>query len=139
MTANVDEMPAGREMDSLVACDIFGWTRLGEFPNEQVKSYDWGAPPKPSKDAIQGSSSLHIVPYYSTDIWAAFQVVDELLDGTRTFALECWSLKNDHWQVMFKGKLDEEAARYEQLVWAYAKTRPLAICRAALKVMADED
>ena len=127
---NADEMPAGHEINALVAEGIMGWTqvRQADSTGDLCGIPSRGAPPS------------YILPHYSTDIAVAFQVVDKLLDGTRTFVLQCWSLENDHWQATFKGKLsegNEEVAQYGQLVYAYAETRPLAICRAALKVMAE--
>ena len=74
----------------------------------------------------------------STDIAAAFQVVDKLLDGTRTFSLECWSVNNDSWQAMFKCEFDNDVPEWGRLDTGWARTRPLAICHAALKVIAEE-
>lgn len=128
---DIDQLPAGRAADALVAEKVMEWTEVMVF--HQIHC---GIPPEGDKrregyDVFFGVKAT--IPEYSADIEAAFEVVDKLLDGTRTFLLECWSLKNDHWQAMFKG-----AARYEKLAWASAETRPLAICRAALRVMAED-
>ena len=128
---NVDQMPAGRETDLLVMEKVMG----------RIPCDEWIPVSHPETGWLKNCRCQACYPaddpaYYSTDTAAAFQVVDNLLDGTRTFSLACWSLENDHWQAIFTGKLNMEATRYEQFDDAFAETRPLAICRAALKVMA---
>lgn len=119
----MSELTAGHELDTLIAEKITGWTQM-QHDLSGIPPQDW---------------SQYLLPRYSTDIAAAFQVVDKLLDGTRAFALECWDQNATRWTARFVGKLNEETIQYEQLAYAFAETRPLAICHAALKVVAEEE
>ena len=109
-------MPAGREMDDLIARKVFGWQKL-EFP--AVPSYQ-----KPGKNKI--TLALYELPRYSTDIAAAWEVVEEM--QRRNF----WALINlysSYCRVIFT----LASAFLEPFeVRAEPNEIPLSICRAAL-------
>ena len=102
-------MPAGREMDALIAVAI-GWVI------EDVTAIS----PSGSKWARNVHGDDAWLPYYSTDIAAAWEVVVE-------FNNEC-TLNNVHgiWGVHFHGGVGE------------SKSAPLAICRAALLAVMED-
>lgn len=121
---NIDEMQAGREMDALVAERVMGWDRdvmgcLGA--PKGAKEYDtqchsWIG-------AWDENGNPNFLPHYSTDIAAAWQVVEWMKDWN--FTLD-W-LGSD-WQAMFQTEDDGE-------FFVNADTALLAICRAALKAL----
>lgn len=120
MTVDVDQMPAGRDMDKLIAQKIFGWGRLGIMPpGEQVTSLGYGAP----MNAV-----LRIVPHYSTDIADAWDVARI----SAAFFLEHPFTVGDSWCARFEDRGDG-TWQDEVVVRAVGSTAPLAICRAALK------
>lgn len=112
----MNTMLAGRELDALVAEKVMGL---------RVKYRTPGFPY--FEDYID---TAHDVPRYSTDIAAAWAVVEKihLLNGLdltygqpREGGVPAWRIKRDHC-----GDEEEDIA--------IADTVPLVICRAALKV-----
>jgi hypothetical protein len=87
---------------------------------------------------VFGRKPISLVPAYSTDENAAELVIARLnRPPLRWMSLkdgESWTF---HWRSPVLGDADDEstAARYARLVSASATTRPLAICRAALKLV----
>ena len=61
---------AGREMDALVAERVMGWSRSRWAPIDSL------LPPKDDKKRIEGHT--YYVPLFSTDIAAAWEVVEEM-------------------------------------------------------------
>ncbi len=88
---------------------------------------------------VFGRKPISDVPAYSTDESAADLVIARLnRPPLRWMSLkdgESWTF---HWRSPISGDLadDSTAATYVRLVSATAPTRPLAICRAALKLVA---
>lgn len=121
---NVDQMPAGIEMDALIAEKVIGakWDesrcRVCGFSldpdGKMCRSDDCSMRPVPARRADA------IAPY-STDIAAAWQVVERLRFCVVT-------------RVMSRGtyKAIAKVSRSKPQVSAHAETAPLAICRAAL-------
>jgi hypothetical protein len=106
-------MRAGRELDALVAEKVMGWKWIGpdEFNDNRHLT-------------LGGQKVQARIPDYSTDIAAAWDVVEKMRP-TFNLVLECVSLEyNCH--VARPGHLDEK-------VNVRADTAPLAICLAALK------
>jgi hypothetical protein len=142
-------LEAGRELDALVAEKIFGWQRRPfECNAEQrvVVPPDWT---DFSVDYWLGRDIYEHVPAYSTDIAAAWQVVERLRDlGCNHFSLE-WEQPYDD-----RPRRDREADPQERPwlfafnaprhlsgspsigmpdpVVLHASTAPLAICYGAL-------
>jgi len=95
-------MPASREMDAWIA-EIVGWV-IEDFT---------AISPRGSKWARNAHGDDDWLPYYSTDISAAWEVVDKYTDAVVEKV-------GDHYCVnLFVSS-------------ACAETAPLAICRAAL-------
>jgi hypothetical protein len=103
-------MEAGLEMDELVTESVMGWERR-TFKHDGVDF--WHLP---------GTARCELdVPPYSTDIAAAWQVVEK----ASLFKLDCLQIhdSSDWWcEIALEGR------PYE----ATADTAPLVICRAAL-------
>lgn len=117
-------MNASRELDKLIAEKIMGWTEL-EFKNPQyagsVELY--GAKPGERASPYTGAKAKYVVPKYSTDISAAWEVVEKLKWAEPEIS---WSDEQHCWHAMFrKGRSSG--------VSSGADTAPLAICLAALK------
>ena len=129
-------MDAGRELDALIALQIFRYTLDYEFADtlgapcvrELRDQYDeWG-----------------MLPHYSTEIGDAWLVVEKMHAGIdpatmnryQYLTLCCVSTYGAKWAASFDFNLGDEW--YEaDLIMSYpfavrASTAPLAVCRAAL-------
>lgn len=118
----IDKMEAGRDMDALIAERVMGYTvtRVNgepytEWHGHKAEPYHLGA--------------------YSTDIAAAWQVVEKMREG---FKFCCLDLHSDlHYSYTFSLTHYRAEDMHEQEhnpdFVAHAPTAPLAICRAALK------
>ena len=109
---NIDEMPAGREMDALVAEKVFG------VPHEDC--FDVYGGKRCVKDDEYGGPQC-----YSTDIAAAWEVVEKIREDYEP-RIELW---DEGWEVTILTGTDRGSASGRAL------TAPLAICRAALKAV----
>lgn len=106
-----------RELDVLIAEKVMGWTEIE--PDD--------------RDAFIGiepreGACFWAVPYYSTDIAAAWQVVDKL----KHFTLR---RKGDSWTVEYRdcqNPMDHMVVN-DCCASMTAETAPLAICLAALR------
>lgn len=111
---NIDAIPAGRELDAMVAEKVMGWRAVGGHK---------GVPSDPQ-------CTVHVeVPRYSTLISCAWEVVEKLQETSILEHLEQRDGDEGKYVVQFCAK-PNEAWWHEH---AYADTAPLAICRAALK------
>ena len=119
---NIDELPAGRELDALVAERVMGWhiTDAIKKPGQD----DYGVAP-----GQVGVLWVVRVPDYSTDIAAAWQVVERLikLDAFVSLDYDFQNVDSEKWSVTF---ITRKAIDCES-----GETAPLAICRAALKAV----
>jgi len=106
---------AGRELDALVAEKVMGW-KPSMFSN-----YPWQLVP-PDGDG----SAVRQVPNYSTDIAAAWLVVERMCEFPSYV-----SLGFGKW-LQFRVDIATGAGREVMNSRAFAKTAPLAICNAAL-------
>lgn len=113
---DVDAMVAGREMDALVAEKVMGLK-----------------PPWPILAFYEPSP-----PAYSTDIAAAWEVLDKAFDvvpGMESGFPAVLHWRNDWRVAMLDGNcVPMKTTDGGKLIVAIASTAPLAICRAALKV-----
>jgi len=120
-------MPAGPEMDALVAERVMGWT-WEPGPYLQDPETPRRAHPQSTRNAPDP---------YSTNIAAAWLVVEKLNDKKIAEAGGDWSWPveityicdegREGWCVQFQGRHD-----------AVAEPAPLAICRAALLTTLDQ-
>jgi hypothetical protein len=117
---NVKDLQAGPELDALVATQVVGWSG--------VTVHAWattGIPP--GEGGLRGVE----IPRYSTDLAAAWEVVEFLRKEGFDFDCFCSSTKlQEGWsEAVFTDQIDS--------VQAKAETLPLAICRAALLVVSE--
>lgn len=139
----IDELLAGRELDALIAEKVMGWKRIpvppdanGHFAGEALMQTD--PPPNFRWNPLGKIPFDTWVPHFSTDIAAAWQVVEKLVAEGYCPAL----LYDDegHWGLFFDGVSQAEAQPESYVVFttpAWADTAPLAICLAALKAKGD--
>lgn len=136
-------MNAGKELDALIAEKVMGWTKA-EISNEYGKILVLGNPKLKEKDWIMMPAEYNPYLPYSTDISAAWEVVEKLsktntMVGTRTF-------NNQPWQSMclILKSLNHEAYKndfeqdFTQWITATGESIPHAICLAALKAVGHE-
>ena len=75
-----------REIDKLIAMNLFGWKKWklqnpSRIPGQVAFEYETLVPPE-----YDGSNLQHlnmIIPHYSTDIAAAWQIIEKLKDEKR--------------------------------------------------------
>lgn len=125
---NIDKMPAGKNLDVLVAEKVMGHKPYDEWKyshkDELVSNCEHSCYPRNNP------------PNYSTHIAAAWQAVFKVRElKAAVFSLDCLSPTDDYWQATFKSGLDMEQARFDRLDYAFADTPELAICRTALKTV----
>jgi hypothetical protein len=129
----VEAMPAGRELDALVAERIFEWQRIPWKHNpEQGILLPPGAEHEANDPHVRwwGRSLIERVPFYSTDIAAAFEVVEKM--HYEEFGCEIWMPNTDGLRYRYQAKFYPDAGR---AFVGEGDTAPLAICRAALRAM----
>ena len=116
----IDQMPAGRDMDRAIAEHVFGMdplnARQGHRKDGDIE-YSWGYP-----------VGHDIAPFYSTNIAHAWRIVEQ---GRRLYSP--WfdlgtADKHDGRGVRWGASFDR--SRY---AWSEGETPELALCRAALK------
>ncbi len=130
-------MEAGRELDALVAEKVMGWSKRvsADHSNSPIKQlrafgiiYAW-------KDSNGNDKGLD-VPRYSTDIAAAWQVVERLRDQW-TEATEGMQLVDDFPRPFDDQTFFEVLHRNADRRWPWAMLymTPASICIAALKAV----
>ena len=120
------DMPAGRDLDRLIAEKVMDW---GDFWTDPQGILLYGNPPH---NTIEDDRIP--VPYYSTDMSAAWTIVEKLRDMW-TAATE----PSSGWQDDFEHPFDDHEF-FERLhrwadrrwPWAFLYVTPHDICRAAL-------
>lgn len=114
-----------REIDRLIAEKVMGftWAALVKFEHEG----------KTHTGVAMTESAAYVLPHYSSDIAAAWEVVEKLkarlCEEPDTLALE---YRGGTWQAGFKYFSHEDGWDYGDNA-GKADTAPLAICLAALK------
>ena len=127
-------MEAGRELDALVAEKVMGLeVRSITVMDSKGTHSDVGTVDAPRR-MPDGRMGVNVdkLPAYSTDIAAAWEVVEKL-----GLAFELGWLPEDkgfNWDASFGEKRGSEAG-----TTTYASTAPHAICLAALKAMSPGD
>lgn len=142
------ELTAGRELDALVAEKVMGWRRsLGCFDNRNnwnpegvilvpFPGTEYGPKREWTTNPITNTRN---VPHYSTDIAAAWEVVERLRENGWVIGI---GIDDEPWEDPAgggthgcsllgcnRGRTDATDIR------EYADTTPLAICLAALKAV----
>jgi hypothetical protein len=120
-----DDMPAGRELDALVAERVMLWSGVGNRP-DRMSTYlggdGW------SGNRLDQGEVLSDIPYYSTAVGAAWLLV-EGLDEDWCCSLQEHPAEYNEWACTFAHRRDALS------VSGSANTAALAICRAALKAV----
>jgi hypothetical protein len=131
---------AGRELDALVAERVMGWSEIDPKGTAMIndRSGQW------SHDTVLGFSPNdtvpEIVPHYSTDIAAAWLVVDAMTDDDSSindkkysFGLEYSSVVD--WVADFTPRRSHPLAREYEAFRTTGSDAAHAICLAALKAI----
>ena len=136
-TPDIDTLPAGPDLDALVAEKVMGWT-LGDphwihgyMMHGMVEVRTWLG-----SETEDGAKSEGWSP--STNIAAAWEVVEKLSQSGVDFYLERDPYGRTHWARFndtTQGTYNKEGCEDKRLGDADAPTAPLAICRAALKAI----
>jgi hypothetical protein len=126
-------MEAGRELDTIVAERVMGWINCGQLGNEWGGQWG-GCPPYWSQ---YGDRCL-LIPSYSTDIAAAWLVVEKLrTEGLHLQMNDTLSAyRARFFTVASTVKWDQESA--DGAYYQFASTPAHAICLAALKALGVE-
>lgn len=117
-----------RELDALIAEEVMGWRIFPDGPNGEMHTID----------ANQCECHEYDIPHYSTDIAAAWEVVEKLKTiGLRDFNIEL-SSGSEHlneWEVSIYWLDDEQ--RHGPFYFSSDSTNsaPYVICLAALKAV----
>lgn len=121
---DIDAIPAGRELDALIAVNVFGATII-EQTDSVLIFYDYRA--RLNKEPFT-------VKHYSTEIAAAWEVVNIFRFGK----LKDKAAAVMEMRVNDAGAPDCECRIFgptQQAVHAYGDEMSLAICRASLKAV----
>lgn len=133
-------MEAGPELDALVAVKVMGyvWHRITSRRSELR--------PPDSRDAVvvrEGKKPLIYIGYqkpwlpaYSTDIAAAWTVVEKLMEIGWTVTLaprQFEKYPEDRFKFHGCRMVDKDGAQHMQSFSDHAETAPLAICLGALR------
>jgi hypothetical protein len=125
LTMNIESMEAGRNLDVLVAEKVMGWTRYPEkmhpTDNRTIDGVLYCPP-----DFPYDRNAANVVPYFSTDIAAAWQVF------AKFNYISIANVGGDYQCKLLAFKDKNTPERVDVI----AGTAPLAICKAALKAMA---
>lgn len=113
-------LTAGPQMDALVAEQVMGWGR------SKGGLYRPGGDPKNIRD-------YRDVPRYSTDIAAAWLVVEKLIADGWFPDVQFNDWGTESWHATLMRRTDDERA--DGYHGAQAASAPLAICRAALAAL----
>jgi len=119
-------MDAGPELDALVAVRVMGWLRIPSALND---SQTLVVPPGGNPYLAEwwwGKSVYELVPHYSTEIAHMWRVIEMLRGGP--FRGANLKIEDDEYGIQVWNERNDRLAP-----GIYAKTMPLAICRAALK------
>lgn len=148
----MSDLPAGRKLDALIAEKVMGLEKVAPhrqgFDGRSGWHDDYGFgdgyvrnPPKwPQEPRFPEDYNFQRVPPYSTDIAAAWDVVEKLgnwhgFDFLVWRTAEASQYHEGDWQAgWYEAGFDGPESRAS----AYAKTAPIAICRAALKAVGHE-
>lgn len=109
-------MKAGLELDALIAEKVMGWHFVGTFTLDPELNCDRWA-----RDQNGLERYFHEVPKYSTDIAAAWQVVEKMI------------VYSEHHFLLDKG--GAWLCRFREGGLSPGETAPHAICLAALKAV----
>ena len=130
MDGNIDNMLAGAELDALIAEKVMGWDHVRKIePRSSI--YGPCSPYYIGRENITDGDFDEPVPHYSTYIGTAWQVVEKMQANKWWFDAD-WELGELPWAAFF---VDRDSFGYIGVYGSNAESMPLAVCRAALKVV----
>lgn len=106
--------PAGRDLDAMIAEKVMGWRRQSEAPQDVWQRHD---------------ERLAELPKFSTDIAAAWQIVEKL--GPDDIFLTITLLPDGEYECTAQNEIGE-TLMLGKSGHVKADSAPLVICRAAL-------
>lgn len=113
-----EELNPGRDLDALVAEKVMGWMTRGT--GESISDpAEWVMP--------NGLRGREAPPFYSTDISAAWQVVEKMNRDGWCFRVASASPDNNYYEGYF--------VKGDKVSQVWLDTAPHAICVAALKAV----
>lgn len=113
-----EQLPAGRELDALIAEHVMGWQQVLTFTADTKEGqYEW----------IDPDLTSQALPHYSTDIAAAWLVVQKI----ESFSL----IAPGAWYAGGEYHNEDRWCCETATTIAYGDTAPHAICLAALKAV----
>lgn len=123
-------MSPERELNALIAEKVFGWSGPAEVLGLHLYM-----------DDPEGNSGE--VPEYSTDIAAAWEVVERVSAGLNKFAREFWIQRENvgkfpEFEWSYSACFQKDHSDHSCAYHATAETAPHAICLAALKTLEAE-
>ena len=121
------DLPAGRELDALVAEKVMGWT-FQTFPEgacPEVRHWHRTSPIPEERSPEWAASFIGACPRFSTDLAAAWTVVEKLRGCDQWPEI---GATGRSWYCEFEGEPGV-------IVEGFGDTAPLAICRAALEAV----
>ena len=127
-------LAAGRELDALVAEQVMGWTACD--PAQESRPWECGDERPSVRTGMgipPGESDRNEIPHFSTDIAAAWEVVEKLDRDGHTMEMD---KRDAGWVVRFVDYSKDPILSME--ITDTAPTAPLAICLAALKAVGYE-
>lgn len=133
---DIDNLPAGHALDELIHSKVMGWKLLTVEEMQAEADRVWKEQPncrtflrgfEAKELSFGGFGFRNIVKPYSTDIANAWEVAERLAQGGGTVTVTNDRLL-DGWYCVFAGSISG---------WATEATAELAICRAALKAVAE--
>ena len=121
------KMEAGREMDVLIAENVMGYSKMLAPTSFRLNNYLVDAGELVYVAPNGDTFATFDIPSYSSDISAAWEVVEKMRIAIVPLVGGGWAAEPD-------SDFDLELSWFERPVcdWATAPTAPLAICRAAL-------
>lgn len=121
-----------RELDTLVAAQIFGWTDIRMQDFKYTEPLLIGMVPEGYRAPV---------PSYSTDIAAAWLVVERLRDMWTTATEGVDGLDNTFPRPFDDGAFFDKLHRHadRRWPWAFLYVTPEALCRAALAAVHTEE
>lgn len=127
------DLPAGRELDALVAEKVMG---LGKIEWMWCKRTDFAGDPFCVKqpchvDRVYG---WRVVPRYSTDIAAAWTVLDKMQERGFAMRLNQFCTFKDH-PLLWHWACEIATSPVSVVSSEFEPTAELALCRAALKAV----
>jgi hypothetical protein len=125
------------ELDARVHTQVMGLSLEQECEAGNTIDYDCdymcGDCGFTSHDWEEGAGHLKKIPDYSTDIAAAWKVVEHF--GQVEYFIDMSNSRRNGWRCAITGPEKVQGTRLTNHHIAYAETAPLAICLAALEVM----